>query len=205
MSHNNSDNCSVTGLYKERSKTNATELETGTNIEKPRDRDRWDQVNSVNGERYFPGPVNGGGKVPQPVGRTPVRPKWEQNFGHPAFPDLVGPLYPDGPEQQAQDPSNGSPFGQDPEFRDQNGGGRVYESELTRPESSMNQVTQRSGQWHRWGGTGKPLRNGRADRPPYKPDWMPMRPTQAPADGGTENQMNPLFGKPLSPNMMVGS
>lgn len=39
----------------------------------------------MNGERYFPGPVNGGGKVPQPVGRTAVRPRWEQNFGHPAF------------------------------------------------------------------------------------------------------------------------
>lgn len=37
----------------------------------------------------------------------------------------MSPLYPDGPEEQAQDPSNGSPFGQDPEFRDQNGGGRV--------------------------------------------------------------------------------
>lgn len=50
----------------------------------PTDRDRWDQVFSVNGERYFPGPVNGGGKVPQPVGRTPIRPKWEQYFGRPA-------------------------------------------------------------------------------------------------------------------------
>jgi len=30
----------------------------------------WDQVYSVNGETDFPGPVNGGGKVPQPVGRT---------------------------------------------------------------------------------------------------------------------------------------
>lgn len=47
----------------------------------PSERDRWDQVNSVNGERHFPGR----GKVPQPVGRTPLRPRWEQNFGRPAF------------------------------------------------------------------------------------------------------------------------
>lgn len=40
---------------------------------------------------------------------------------------------------------------------------------------------------------------------PFQPDWMPMRPTQAPVGGGAENQMNPFFGKPLSPNMMVGS
>lgn len=36
-------------------------------------------------------------------------------------------------------------------------------------------------------------------------DRMPMRPTQIPVDGDKENQMNPLFGKPLSPNMMVSS
>ncbi|CAM4480775.1 unnamed protein product [Leuciscus chuanchicus] len=137
----------------------------------PSERDRWDQVNSVNGERHFPEPVNGGG----PVGRTPLRPRWEQNFGRPAFPDLVGPLYPNEPEQQAQNPS---PFGQDPAFPGQNGGGR------------------RSGQWHRWGATGKPQRNGRAGRPSYKP-------TQAPVGGGRENEMNPLFGRPLSLNMMA--
>ncbi|KAK7165986.1 hypothetical protein R3I93_005926 [Phoxinus phoxinus] len=159
----------------------------------PSDRDRWDQVNTVDGERYFPGPVNGGGKVPQPVGRTPIRPRWEQNFGRPAFPDLVGTLYLSEPEQQAQNPSNGSPFGQDPAFPGQNGGGRGYESELTRPGSGLTQGTQRSGQWHRWGANVKSQRNGRAGRPSYKP-------TQAP--GGRENQMNPLFGRPLSPNMM---
>ncbi|XP_077103061.1 uncharacterized protein LOC143754014 [Siphateles boraxobius] len=161
----------------------------------PRDRDGWDQVYSVNGERYFPGSVNEGGKVPQPVGRTPNRPRWEKYFGRPAFPDPVGPLYPNEPEHQAQNPSNGSPFGKDPAFPGQNGGGRGYESELTRPGSGLTQGTQRSGQWHRWGGTVIPQMNGRAGRPSYKP-------TQAPVGGDRENQMNPLFGRPLSPNMM---
>jgi len=37
----------------------------------------------------------------------------------------MGTLNPNEPEQQAQNPSNGSPFGQDPAFPGQNGGGRV--------------------------------------------------------------------------------
>ncbi|KAG1956367.1 uncharacterized protein LOC120460672 [Pimephales promelas] len=112
-----------------------------------------------------------------------------------ARPDPMGTLNPNEPEQQAQNPSNGSPFGQDPAFPGQNGGGRGYESELTRSGSGLTKGTQRSGQWHRWGGTGKPLMNGRDGRPSYKP-------TQAPVGGGRENQMNPLFGRSLSPNMM---
>ncbi|XP_073698679.1 uncharacterized protein [Garra rufa] len=107
----------------------------------------------------------------------PIRPRWEQNSGRPVFPDLVGP-YPDGPEQHAQDPK-GSPFGQDPAFP---GGDR------------------RSEQGHRWGGAGKPQRIGRAGKPSYKLDRMPTHQTQAPI--GRENQMNPVFGKPLSPNMI---
>lgn len=37
----------------------------------------------------------------------------------------MDPLYPNEPEQQAQNPSYGSPFGQDPAFPGQNGGARV--------------------------------------------------------------------------------
>ncbi|XP_050977378.1 uncharacterized protein LOC127172206 isoform X2 [Labeo rohita] len=144
------------------------------------DRDHWDQVSPVNGEKYFSGP-DGGVKVPQTGGRTPVRPRWEQNFGRPVFPDPVGPLYPDGREQHAQDPSNSSPFGQQPAFPGQNKGDR------------------RSEQWRK---DGKPQRIGRAGRPLYKLDRMPTHPTQDPVDGVRENQMNPVFGKPLSPNMI---
>ncbi|KAL1282017.1 hypothetical protein QQF64_000820 [Cirrhinus molitorella] len=151
-------------------------------VAQPNDRDHWDQVSPVNGEKYFSGP-DGGVKVPQPGGRIPIRPRWEQNFGRPVFPDLVGP-YPNGPEQHAQNPSKGSPFGQDPAFPGQNGGDR------------------RSEQGHRWGGAGKPQRTGRAGRPSNKLDRIPTHPTQAPVDVGRQNQMNPLFGKPLSPNMI---
>ncbi|RXN20050.1 basic salivary proline-rich 3-like protein [Labeo rohita] len=52
------------------------------------DRDHWDQVSPVNGEKYFSGP-DGGVKVPQTGGRTPVRPRWEQNFGRPVFGENV--------------------------------------------------------------------------------------------------------------------
>ncbi|TRY82912.1 hypothetical protein DNTS_027912 [Danionella cerebrum] len=111
----------------------------------------------------------------------------EQNVGNAPVPNLVRPL---SPNEREQNSSKGSPSGHDQAFTTQKEEVKGFESVLTRAGD---------GPWNRWKGAGKPQKIGRAGRPSYK---VPMKPSQAPADGAREESVNPLFGKPLSPNMM---
>ncbi|XP_051982711.1 uncharacterized protein LOC127643839 isoform X2 [Xyrauchen texanus] len=154
----------------------------------PSDRDLWDEVNPVNADRYFPRPVSG----------KPIRPIFERNrFGILTVPAQMNPWNPDGPSAEPTQDSVGLTF------PGQNGReDRGEEFEWTRPGSSLNQGTWRNRQLDRWGGTGKPqksFRSGR-NRPPFRPDRMPLHPSHAPV--GSDNQMDQMFGRPLNPNMM---